>query len=70
VDIVLGNRGALAMPHVAVDPVPGHARAPIHHPSMEAMTALRWDRVLLRRIATFVAVLVNKNVLLSTILNF
>jgi len=52
VDTVLGERGALAVPNVVVDRVPGHARVPIHHPSMEAMTALRWDQVLNRKIAT------------------
>ena len=37
-DTVLGHSGVCAMYHVAAR-VPGYALAPIHHPSMEAMTA-------------------------------
>ena len=61
-DTVLGERGALAVPNVVVDRVPGHARVPIHHPSMEAMTALRWDQVLNRKIATPTTVQVRCNI--------
>ena len=38
VDTVLGHSGVRAMYHVAAARVPGNAPAPIHHPSMEAMT--------------------------------
>lgn len=51
-DTVSGDSGVLAVSHVAVDRVTGHARATIHHPSTEAKTALDWDRVLNRKIAT------------------
>ena len=64
-DTVPGDRGALAVSNVAVDRVPGHARAPVHHPSTEAMTALCWDRVLNRRIATFIVAVVKKQILLD-----
>jgi len=57
-----------------VDRVPGHARAPVHHPSTEAMTALCWDRVLNRRIATVKAAAQVKAIkmlcMLHAILNF
>ena len=52
VDTVPGDSGVPAVSHVGVERVTGHARALIHHPSMEAVTALDWGRVLNRRIAT------------------
>lgn len=51
-DTVLGHSGVRAVPHVAAACVPGYAPAPIHHPSMEAMTVMGLDRARSRSYAT------------------
>lgn len=64
VDTVPGDSGVFAASHVAVDCVPGHAPAPIPHPSMGAATVPSLDRIWSRRFATVkTAVKTNLNVM-------